>query len=205
MRKFSSQFHYDDKNTRVVIAPSWGKNSIVNVCLNDLIETLLKENIIVHLRLHPMTMRQKPNLLKKLSIKYKASKYLYFDKDINSMDSIMHSSIMISEWSGAAIEYSFVKKTPVIFIDTKPKTNNPNWDKLKLPCIEENIREDIGKIISLDRLNDIPNVVKELISKKDEWEHKISEIEKRTVFNIGKSGQVGAKIISEIMKEANAL
>ena len=121
------------------------------------------------------------------------------------MDSIMHSSIMISEWSGAAIEYSFVKKTPVIFIDTKPKTNNPNWDKLKLPCIEENIREDIGKIISLDRLNDIPNVVKELISKKDEWEHKISEIEKRTVFNIGKSGQVGAKIISEIMKEANAL
>ena len=111
------------------------------------------------------------------------------------MNSIINSDILLSEWSGAAIEFSFIKKSPVIFIDTKSKINNLNWKKINLPCIEEDIRENIGEIVSLDKLENLPLIIKKLISQKQEWISKINEIEKKTVFNIGNSGDVGANII----------
>ena len=42
---------------------------------------------------------------------------------------------MISDWSGAAIEFAFATKRLVIFINTKPKINN-KIGKINLPCEE---------------------------------------------------------------------
>ena len=107
---------------------------------------------------------------------------------------------MISEWSGAALEYAFSRERPVIFIDTQPKINNLNWKKINLSCLEEDIRNGIGKIISLEKIEEIPKIIIEILTSVNSWSDKIRNIRHRTVFNIGKSGKTGAEIICKTMK-----
>ena len=101
---------------------------------------------------------------------------------------------MISDWSGAAIEYAFATKKPVIFIDTMPKINNKNWDQINLPCLEENIRKEIGEIININHLNDLAKIIHNLFYKRDFWSERIVKIRNNRVFNINESGKIGAEI-----------
>ena len=181
---------------RILIAPSWGESSIVNQLLNKLIEILIMANFNVTVRLHPMTERHYPKLSNNLKKKYEGSGNFFFDSDIASVDSLLESDIIISEWSGAAIEYAFATERPVIFIDNKIKINNLNWKKIDLPCLEETIRNEIGIIVSKKELESIPSIINELLSNNiNIWSNKIRNIRNNTVFNIGTSGKIGAEII----------
>ena len=142
-----------------------------------------------------MTKRHYPNLSKNLVNQYEGSGKFFFDPLIENVDSLINSHIMISDWSGTSIEYAFATERPVIFIDTKPKINILNWEKINLPCLEENIRNDIGKIISENQLENIPSIIEKLLANQNLWSDRIRSIRNRTVFNIGNSGEIGAKII----------
>ena len=106
---------------------------------------------------------------------------------------------MISEWSGAAIEYAFSRESPVIFIDTQPKINNLNWKKINLPCLEEDIRNNIGRIVSSKKIPKIPKIIFEMLENTDSWSETIRNTRQRTVFNIGSSGKIGAEIICKTL------
>ena len=103
-----------------------------------------------------MTRRYQPNLEVELEKIFTNSNNYFFESDLSSEDSLLNSDIMISEWSGAAIEYAFSRERPVIFIDTQPKINNLNWKKINLPCLEEDIRNNIGRIVSSKKIPKIP-------------------------------------------------
>ena len=108
---------------------------------------------------------------------------------------------MISDWSGAAIEYAFATVRPVIFIDTKPKTNNLNWNKLNVPCIEDSIRGDIGEILSEKKLSELPKIINKMLNETESWNDKIKSIRDKTVFNLGKSGIKGAEMILQSVED----
>ena len=181
--------------TNVLLAPSWGKGSLANQHLDRLIEILIAANFRVTLRLHPMTQRHYPNLSNILNKKYEISGKYFFDPHIENVDSLIDNHIMISDWSGASIEFSFATERPVIFVDTEPKINNLNWKKIDLPCLEETIRKEIGSIVSEHELETIPNIILKLLQEQEFWSDKIRKIRNKTVFNIGISGKIGAKII----------
>jgi len=183
----------------VLIAPSWGKSSIVNHNLVKLIKILILENFKVTLRLHPMTKRHHPNLEIELEKIFAKSNNYFFDSDISSEVSLLSSDIMISEWSGAAIEYAFSRERPVIFIDTLPKINNLNWQKIHLSCFEEDIRANIGKIVSPEKISNIPKIISEILNNTDSWSETISNVRESYIFNIGKSGKIGAEIICKTL------
>ena len=62
---------------------------------------------------------------------------------------------MISEWSGAATEFAFGLKRPVIFIDTPKKIRNGSYKALDLEPLEVSIRSKIGKIVAVSDANSI--------------------------------------------------
>ena len=43
------------------------------------------------------------------------------DDDLSTDFNIISSTILITEWSGIAMEFAFSTNQPVIFIDTPPK------------------------------------------------------------------------------------
>ena len=63
------------------------------------------------------TTRLKKKLIKHLEDLYSQHPNCQFEYDVASQNSLHASDVMISDWSGAAIEYSFALKKPVVFID----------------------------------------------------------------------------------------
>jgi len=193
----------NNSSKRVLIAPTWGECSIVENQLENIIDILITNNYFVNLRLHPMTLRYFPNLPKKLDKKYYDSGNFLFDPNIKNIDSLIDNDTMISEWSGAALEFAFTTNKPVIFIDNKPKINNKNWEKIGLPCLEETIREKIGEVISPNNLKTIPKIIDEFINNSKDWNDRITDMRNKSVFNIGNSGDFAAKTIYKKLELIN--
>ena len=75
------------------------------------------------------------------------------------------------------VEVIFATEKPVIFIDTEPKVNNINWKKINLPCFEESIRTEIGKIVPENKIYTIPEIIRELTNNLKFWSYKISYLQ----------------------------
>ena len=123
------------------------------------------------------------------------------DTDVNSNNSLFSSDIMISDWSGAALEYAFALKRPVLFIDIPRKINNPNYEELRLEPLEVTIRDEIGSISSPKNLDGIAEKINRLFEKSETSRKKVENILSEIVFNLGKSGKVGAEYILKIAKK----
>ncbi|HEY0158841.1 MAG TPA: CDP-glycerol glycerophosphotransferase family protein [Thermoanaerobaculia bacterium] len=180
-----------DGVTRVLLAPSWGESSMVRQGLEPAIEVLLTAGFEVSLRLHPMTVRHHPRLAQELVRRYEGRRFR-FDPDVSTTEALLAADIMISEWSGAPLEYAFARQRPVIFVDTPPKIHNPNHARIGLPALEADIRDQIGKVVAPGELARLPQVVAELVRDAPSWHERIGRIRDETVFNVGRSGDAGA-------------
>ena len=92
-----------------------------------------------------------------------------------------------------------VFEKPVIFIDVPKKILNSEFDKISSEPIEITIREKIGKIVSPDNLDKIPDLIKKIDIDSNLISDEIKEIRSKTVFNINKSASVGAEYIKKIL------
>ena len=182
---------------KILIAPSWGESSIIKSSIINIIDQLLKNSNQVILRLHTMSYLYDKKIIKEIKSKFIHDKNFAIDEELNSLKSYEESFTMISDWSGAAIEFAFSKCCPVIFIDTLPKTNNTNWRKLDLPCFEDNVRNKIGYIVSEKNLSSINSIIKEIKKPeiKKNWNDQIIKIREDNIFNVGKACLHGAEMI----------
>ena len=111
------------------------------------------------------------------------------------------SDCMISDWSGAAIEYAFALEKPVLYVDIQKKINNSDYKELNIIPIEEKIRAEIGTVISPNELAILPKFIEDLCSKTDQNKKNVLGIRKETVFNLGTSEQIGAQVLLELLKK----
>jgi hypothetical protein len=183
----------------VVVAPSWGDSSMVKHCLHPVLDVLTIAGFDISLRLHPMTRRYHPELADTLVARYGPSGRFHFDAHIDTTDALLAADIMISEWSGAPLEYAFARERPVVFIDTPPKTHNANFARIGLPCLEDDIRTEIGRLVTPRDVQSLPDVIRALIADAGSWRERIRESRDRAVFNIGRSGDVAAQVILDTL------
>jgi len=102
---------------------------------------------------------------------------------------------MISDWSGAAIDFAFGCLGPVIFLDLPRKVNNPHYEELSLEPLEVSIRSEIGAIVRADEIDQITIHVEEMVNNSSEIRSRLRQMRNQYVFNIGNSGRVAAKEI----------
>jgi YidC/Oxa1 family membrane protein insertase len=113
---------------------------------------------------------------------------------------------MITDWSGIAAEYSFATGKPTIFINTKMKVNNPNWQKIGITPIEIKLRNEIGIAVDMDKVPSIDEIVSNAIINGKDFKEKIDEYFKTFTFNHGTAAKVGADYILKtiVNKQKNA-
>ena len=111
---------------------------------------------------------------------------------------------MISDWSGAAIEYALGLEKPVIFVDVPRKVNNPNYQDIAYEPIEVMLRQEIGEVISPDRLSDIPAVVERLCDNPANWKTRMRELRSRWIYNVENSADVMASHIVTVSESAES-
>jgi len=198
-----AQQNFLSKNNKknVLIAPSWGKQNLLESTGIELIKILLDTGYHVTVRPHPMTVKKSSKLIKQIKEKFEKNPDFILDTNTSSFEQLFSSYALITDWSGIAHEYAFVCERPVIFVDTPKKVNNKEYKKIGLEPFEISIRDKIGEIVSIQNIETIPERIEFLYEHVAEFKSKIEKIHNDTVFNIGKSGQVAADEIIRIINE----
>jgi len=189
------------KEDRILLAPSWGQNGILETCGDSLVRQLLKAGFHVTVRPHPMTKKLSGHRLDNLNDLFAAHQNYSFEEDVASTNTLRNSSIMISDWSGAALEYAFSREQPVLFIDVMRKINNPRWQDINIEPIEASIRNEIGTILDPSRMSKAPEYVTNLIKRKNEYRARIQTARDRYIFNLGNSTVAAADYLAKLVKE----
>ena len=186
-----------EQRIRVLIAPSWGGDALLETCGVELVHVLSEAGYSTVVRPHPMTIKTTPKLYRELVGRFKSDPNVKFDLNISSRESLSNSDIMISDWSGAALEYALGFEKPVLFIDVPRKINNPDYESLPLVPVEVNIRTEIGDVVSPDYLEDILLTITALCADPDGFVEQVRRLRERMVYNVGQSGRIGAEYVAE--------
>ncbi|MFC1491401.1 CDP-glycerol glycerophosphotransferase family protein [Nitrospinota bacterium] len=192
------------KPLRVLIAPSWGPDGLLETRGEALVESLLDEGYYVTVRPHPQTRRFTPATLDSLFARFRNNIHFDYEENVASQESLHASHLMISDWSGAALEYAFGLERPVLFIDGPRKVNNPEYQKLDAVPLEVKIREEIGAILPAGRIHEAPKYVEHLTANSTSFSSSIRAARDRWVFHVGRSASRGAARIVELADRASA-
>ncbi len=196
-----------EKTTRerpkVLLAPSWQADNILDSCLDPLLEELLGKGLDVVVRPHPEYVKRYGPRMDAIVERYKDREKdgLVFELDFTSNNSIFDSDILITDWSGTAYEFSFVTLKPSVFIDTKPKINNPEYVKLGIEPLEFSLRSEVGVQVAPDKLEGLSDKIADLIENGESYSDKILAIREKYIANFGNSGPVGARYILHQLKD----
>jgi len=184
-----------------LLAPTWGEQSILHVCGEPLIATLLSAGVRVILRPHYQTARLAPRLGQSLVDRFgKDPRFRYVDR-MEESASLFESDLLICDWSSMAIEYALGLGKPVLFVDVPPRVRNPKHAELGLEPLEVRTRREVGTVLPLDRLADAPRYVAELLRGAGEFRERSAALREEWAFNVGRSVEVAAQEIARIADE----
>ena len=191
------------ENPKILIAPSWQPDNILDSCIDEMLEELLGKGFEVVVRPHPEYVKRFGPRMDAIVERHKGKEELglKFELDFTSNNSIFDSDVLISDWSGTAYEFSFVTLKPSVFIDTKPKINNPEYVKLNIEPLEFTLRSQVGVQVAPDQLQGLSERIRELLENGAQYNEKILSIREKYIANFGQSGPVGGKYILNALKE----
>ncbi len=184
----------------VLIAPTWGDDSIFNTCGYELTGLLLQTGFHVIIRPHYQTLKLTPEVIERLRDNYQAHANFEYQPHMGESDSLRRSDVLISDWSAMAIEYALGLEKPVVYIDLPRRVRNPDWQALGIEPLEVKFRSQSGAMVSPQQLDDVPQVIARLLENRDVYKKKIRTIRPDMVFNLGNSVSLGAR---EIMRLAD--
>lgn len=183
---------------RILLAPSWGENGILERGGETLVREILNAGFHLTVRPHPQTRKLSPVVLDSLEQKFSNHSEFVWEEDIRSYASFHAAHVMISDWSGAALEFSFGLGRPVLFLDVPRKINNLEYEQINSLPLEVSIREDIGMVIEPDDTDGIVQALSEVSNEYALYRDRARAARDRWVYNVGDSGAAGAKAIAEL-------
>ena len=201
MIKEYSKNKVKNKKKTVLIAPSWQKDNIVDLCLDEVLDSLKQEDYNVIVRPHPQQVRHMKEKFEQMKEKYKDNKNIEIQTDFSSNNTVFNADLLITDWSAIAYEYSYTTKKPVLFIDTPMKIMNPEYKKIGIEPFNIWVRNEIGEVVSVENCNEINKVVSKMLKESTKYEEKINKLVDDSVYNIGKSAEVGANYIINAIQE----
>ena len=189
------------KEKTVLIAPSWQKDNIIDLNLNQVLDSLKGHDYKVIVRPHPQHVRHMNEKIEKLKEEYNNDKTVEIQTDFSSNDTVFNADLLITDWSSICYDYAFTTKKPVLFINTPTKIMNPNYKDIKVEPINIWCRGTIGKEVDLNDLDTIDKTVDSMLKSSKEYKKKIDDITKEYVYNLGTSGEKGALYIIKCIQE----
>ena len=192
---------FKNNKKNILIAPSWGKQNLLESTGIELVKTLLDAGYHVTVRPHPMTSKKSPKTIKQIKERFEKNPDFLLDTNTSSFEQLFSSYALITDWSGIGYEYAFVCERPVIYIDVPKKSHNKEYEKIGLVPFEISIRDKIGEVVSVQNIETIPDRIEFLYSNSNNFENKIQKIRNDAIFNIGESGKITASEIIRIISE----
>ena len=193
-----------DAEIHVLLAPSWGDETILNVCGPELTDVLMEAGFKVTLRPHYQTRWISPEFIDRIADKYRDHPRFTLMEQMGESDSLFDSHVMITDWSGAGMDYGLGLEKPVLYIDVPPKARNDWWPTLNMEPFESYVRDKIGAIVSPDDLAAVPDHIRGLLADPDAFRSNVGELRSEWVFNLGHSAAAGARALVQFAEQAEA-
>jgi len=198
-RRISSQQESDKK--KLLIAPSWHAGNILETCIDTILENILPLPYEIVVRPHPEFIKRQGDKVKKLQEKYGDHNNFFLETNSASSQNVQESELLITDWSGIAIEFSLGMGKPVIFIDTPKKVHNPEYKKIGIVPLEDRIRNLIGTVIKPSDCIYIDREIEKALNNKEEKRETLVNLRNDIIFNWGRSSEVGADYIIQYCEE----
>ena len=188
----------------VLIAPSWGAQTILPICGLELTGILLDAGFQVTLRPHYQTRWTMPEVIDRIVDRHRLHPRFGVVEQLAERDSLLDAHLMITDWSGAGLDFGLGLEKPVLFIDVPPKARNDTWPELGMEPFEAYIRDKIGVILPPGRLAEAPVVVRRLLHDPPSFRQHVGTLRNEWVFNLGRSGPAGSEAIAGVAREATS-
>ncbi len=196
----SDQSKEDDGGKIILIAPSWQKDNILDLCIEPMLEKLSETDHHIIVRPHPQYVRHCMDKIERLQKKYEG-KNIEIQTDFSSNSTVYTADLLMTDWSSIAFEYCFATLKPVLFINTPMKIMNPDYQELKTVPIDIELRDKVGISLEVDQMDDLVKTVKTLLHDKEFSADAMKELRDHYIYNIGSSGKVGALyLINQLME-----
>ena len=189
---------------RLLIAPSWQEDNLLDSVIDDLLGQLLGQGYRIIVRPHPEYVKRYRARLDQLLDRYADADpdELTFETDFSSNRSIWEADLLVTDWSGISVEYSYTTERPCLFINTRIKCLNPEWEKIGINPLEVALRDEIGVSLEKDAVKDrAGETVREMLAHANDWRGKIAAVRDENVFNPGKCGEAAADYIISSLTE----
>lgn len=194
----------EHEKKKLLIAPSWQPDNIVDSCLEEILDRLGDKGYEITVRPHPQHVRHKAEQMERLKKKYENNKDICIQTDFSSNSTVFEADLMITDWSGITYEYAYTTLRPVLFINTPMKVMNPEYEKIDTVPINISMRDTIGCSLDLDQLDQLEESVERLLNNSDSYREIIGNFVNEYVYHLGESAEIGAKyIVQQLVNKKN--
>lgn len=131
----------------VLIAPSWGDANLIKEMGHALIGKLLAGGFRVTLRPHPSFFIKEEPEMAAIMRDYPGQPGFALERSTGGSAALWSADLMVSDYSGMALEFAALRRKPIVFADLPGKVLNPDWERLGVPPVEVALRERVGKIV----------------------------------------------------------
>ena len=187
---------------KIVIAPSWQSDNIMDSCIEPILDQLVGKGYKIVVRPHPQYVRHFSGKLSALELKYKDYKdELSFDTSFASFEDVYTADLLVTDWSGVGVEFSFTTCRPTLYIHTPMKIMNPEYQLINMESFQERMRNEIGIDIPMDRLDTVGDAVSKLLESGEAYRQIIDQVRHEERYNYGCAAEAGAVEILSRLKE----
>lgn len=187
----------------ILVAPTWGKNSLLQKEGGRLIATMLaKQGYHVIFRPHPQSLVSEAEMIQQLKETYKQYSNIEWDTNSDGFPSLQRAQLMISDISSVIFDFAFVFLKPVISIGHGPVKEGFEAWHIPHAAWEMEILNDLGRHLQDVNEVEIVSTVPTLIQNSNNIASKISDIRDKHVVNFGHASEL---IASELINIANSV
>ena len=192
---------FSEKKTTVLVSPTWGSHGLLSKYGQKLLKTLSDcgtFNIIV--RPHPQSFISEKNLMEELMKNFPETENLKWDREKDGLNSMFHSDIMISDFSGIIFDYLFLFERPVLTFKSQFEKRGREAMDLKDDSYDIKILDRIGKTLTESDISEIPAIINSSISEKQALSSVVKEAEDALARHPGEAGKRAADFIQSVIK-----
>ncbi len=199
VKKYETLDKTPNERPKILIAPSWQPDNIIDSCAEELLDELSKEDYDIILRPHPQMVRKYPEKFDVLHEKYDGTN-VEVQTDFTSDNPILQADVLITDWSDICFEFAFSTKRPVLFINTPMKIMNSDYVKIKTVPVNISLRNALGKSIEPSQLDKANGIIRGFIDERERYSQQIENTMQEHFYNIGKSSAASARYVIKTLK-----
>ncbi len=197
--QYDASEHTVNKKKKILIAPSWQNDNIIDSCLETILDQLKGHDYDVIVRPHPQEVRLKKQYMEQLKKVYEPQG-IEIQTDFTSNNPILEADLLITDWSGISWEFAFTTRRPILFIDTPMKVMNPDYQKIDTVPLNILIRDKLGKHLKTDELDRTAETAAYLLDHTDEYHTEIEALAHQYLYHLDHSAEVGGAFLVDALR-----